>query len=134
MENTKIKIILCGGGFVTLPKLKKNEIIEYQDLIGNWYKLQRDFIHKKFRPVALRTVNILNESSPCYLCVDDSKDESTLFTIETKFHTWYVDYNNETGKYNVHKDVHFRIQKNCLGDALEYIFETFGSTRLKLID
>ena len=63
MENTKIKIILCGGDIVTLPKLKKNEIIEYQDLIGNWHKLQRDFIYKKFRPVALRTVNILNESS-----------------------------------------------------------------------
>ena len=59
--------------------------------------------------------------------------EETLFSIEVGASTWYVDYDRENEKYNVHKDEKFRVQRNCLGDALEYIFETFGSTTLKLI-
>ncbi len=59
--------------------------------------------------------------------------ESTLFMIEVKHSTWYVDYNNETGKYNVCKDEKFRCQRASLGEALAYIFNTLGTTTLKAI-
>lgn len=56
--------------------------------------------------------------------------EETLFSIEYKNTTWYLDYNREDGTYSVFKDEKHRITRHSKGDCLEYIFDRLGSTRL----
>lgn len=63
-----------------------------------------------------------------------NNEETTLFVIETSnYNTWYVDYCEATGNYDVHKNEKFRVRRKSLGEALEYIFNTLGSTHLKLV-
>lgn len=62
-----------------------------------------------------------------------SENVSTLFSIENGSATWYVDYDNEDGGYQIYKDERYRRSFNSLGDSLEYIFITLGSTRLKVV-
>jgi hypothetical protein len=59
--------------------------------------------------------------------------EETVFTIETRLNTWYVDYNHITGIYKVSQDEICRNVKKTLGEALQYILYKVGSTRLKVI-
>jgi hypothetical protein len=59
--------------------------------------------------------------------------QETLFSIETGYHTWYVDYDRENDIYLVCKDERLRCTRDTLGEALEYIFNTLGGTSLKLI-
>lgn len=59
--------------------------------------------------------------------------EETKLTIETKFYTWYVDYNHSTGLYKISKDERVQTVKHSLGDAFEYILQKVGSTRLKVV-
>lgn len=59
--------------------------------------------------------------------------QETLFTVETKYHAWYIDYDRVADKYDVYKDEKFRVRRNSLGEALEYIFNTLGSCDLKVI-
>jgi hypothetical protein len=59
--------------------------------------------------------------------------ESTLFSIDTGKTVWYIDYNDAEGIYKVFKDERFRVGRKSLGEALEYVFNTLGSTSLKLI-
>lgn len=66
--------------------------------------------------------------------IDSISNEETLFTIETDHNTWYIDFDRERNIYKVFKNEKYRRCFALLGEALEYVFETLGGTRLKLIN
>lgn len=67
--------------------------------------------------------------------VETTHEIETLFSIESKngTYTYYIDYNREENYYMVFRDEKFRKLTRTLGEALEFIFNKIGTTRLKLI-
>lgn len=64
---------------------------------------------------------------------EDAESMETLFSIETKSNTYFIDFNRSEGTYFVNKNEKFVCKRSTLGEALENIFEKLGSTRLKTL-
>jgi hypothetical protein len=67
--------------------------------------------------------------------MNNTQTPSTLYSIEseTGSTTWFIDYEPQyNSPYRLFRNEHFEAARMTLGEILEYVFDKFGNTHLKL--
>lgn len=59
--------------------------------------------------------------------------EKTIIMIESDYHTWYLDQDTETGVIRVSYDEKFKVLRNTIEGALEYVYSKLPTGRGYLI-